>query len=45
MVKNNSSGCKCVEFEVTESSEQQEMEKGRFVFFTIFLLWIIFLKS
>ena len=33
VVKNDRSGCKCVEFEVTESSEQREMEKGRFVFF------------
>lgn len=39
VVKNDSSGCKCVEFEVTESSEQREMEKGRFVFFLRFFCY------
>ena len=45
VVKNDRSGCKRAEFEVTESSEQREMEKGRFGFFLDFLLWIVFLKS
>ena len=44
VVKNDRSGCKRAEFEVTESSEQREMEKGRFGFFLDFFVMDRFFK-